>query len=317
MMSKLLEVLQRLRLAPQVTHLIRQSNKAKGVIAPRQMHQIQKDTVGALLGRMPIYLASVLGLISVGTLTHCNDDYFRYYPLPFAIDIGDGQSMLPTMIPGDIYWRDCFSNRFFWINWGHIMQIFSDDRKSTGPISLRRPWQRGDIVTIFNPHSKTIICKRIIGLEGDKIQVYGEYAQAYFELNAVDNGVPYDDRYLNPFCREEASKQKTQPTSVSQITITVPPNHVWLEGDNPLCSSDSRHFGPLPLSTLRGRVVMRLWPIRHELGSTDTSLGNHIQAQCTMSAKRPPPFMTIDQMLRNKLGCVRKMVDNNEETANG
>lgn len=44
--------------------------------------------------------------------------------------------------------------------------------------------------------------------------------------------------------------------------ITVPDGHVWLEGDNPGNSSDSRLYGALPLALLQGRVVARLWPLR-------------------------------------------------------
>ena len=35
---------------------------------------------------------------------------------------------------------------------------------------------------------------------------------------------------------------------------------LWVEGDNPAGSTDSRQFGAVPASALRGRVVMRLWP---------------------------------------------------------
>ncbi|OWZ23231.1 Serine protease [Phytophthora megakarya] len=35
--------------------------------------------------------------------------------------------------------------------------------------------------------------------------------------------------------------------------ITVPKGHVWVEGDNPTCSVDSRHFGAVPVALLIGR----------------------------------------------------------------
>lgn len=35
---------------------------------------------------------------------------------------------------------------------------------------------------------------------------------------------------------------------------------VWLEGDNPFGSTDSRTLGELPRSVLRGRVLLRIWP---------------------------------------------------------
>ncbi|KAF6776731.1 hypothetical protein AHF37_04079 [Paragonimus kellicotti] len=42
----------------------------------------------------------------------------------------------------------------------------------------------------------------------------------------------------------------------------VPINHVWLEGDNTVHSLDSRSYGPVPISHLEYRVLLRLWPLR-------------------------------------------------------
>jgi inner membrane protease subunit 1 len=33
-----------------------------------------------------------------------------------------------------------------------------------------------------------------------------------------------------------------------------------LLGDNPIASTDSRHFGPLPATAITGRVLYRYWP---------------------------------------------------------
>lgn len=44
------------------------------------------------------------------------------------------------------------------------------------------------------------------------------------------------------------------------VEITVPHGHVWLEGDNRAQSTDSRHYGPVPLALVRGRARFRFWP---------------------------------------------------------
>lgn len=44
------------------------------------------------------------------------------------------------------------------------------------------------------------------------------------------------------------------------VPLRVPPGHVWVEGDNPHNSVDSRFYGPLPTALIRGRVLCRVWP---------------------------------------------------------
>ena len=35
---------------------------------------------------------------------------------------------------------------------------------------------------------------------------------------------------------------------------------VWIEGDNPAGSTDSRQLGPVAAGAVRGRVLARVWP---------------------------------------------------------
>jgi len=52
------------------------------------------------------------------------------------------------------------------------------------------------------------------------------------------------------------------PESGETLSVTVPQGHVWLEGDNPELSSDSRKYGPFPKALIFGKIVFRLHP-RH------------------------------------------------------
>jgi len=47
---------------------------------------------------------------------------------------------------------------------------------------------------------------------------------------------------------------------IKRLTALQPRGRLWIEGDNPAGSTDSRQFGPVPASAVRGRVVLRLWP---------------------------------------------------------
>jgi nickel-type superoxide dismutase maturation protease len=40
------------------------------------------------------------------------------------------------------------------------------------------------------------------------------------------------------------------------------PTEYWINGDNPDCSTDSRTFGPILADAIRGRVLLRYWPLR-------------------------------------------------------
>jgi phage repressor protein C with HTH and peptisase S24 domain len=40
--------------------------------------------------------------------------------------------------------------------------------------------------------------------------------------------------------------------------IKIEDSAVWLEGDNPGSSTDSRHFGPLAIADLQARIIVRL-----------------------------------------------------------
>ncbi|KAJ3169506.1 hypothetical protein HDU88_000696 [Geranomyces variabilis] len=87
-------------------------------------------------------------------------------------------------------------------------------------LSIRwRPPQLGDVVVCVSPRNPARpICKRVLGLPGDTV-------------------------YVDPTVPEGAR------------AITIPPGHVWLQGDNYNNSTDSRRYGPVPIGLLRGRVL--------------------------------------------------------------
>ncbi|KAL7428915.1 hypothetical protein ACHAXH_001458, partial [Discostella pseudostelligera] len=178
------------------------------------------------------------------------------------------------------------------------------------------PWQKGDIVTLYNPYTKSLVTKRIIGVGGDYVSAYGEYAREFYRLRQLQQqhrindeddrareddyavGVPHDARFPAPFYQtifssqsspsqsrlleikydketqlqpqEQQQQQRDEPHWYKNTIIQVPPNHVWLEGDNPMHSTDSRHYGPIPESALRGRIIRRIWPLGEEYAVLDT-----------------------------------------------
>ncbi|RYG51458.1 hypothetical protein EON66_10730 [archaeon] len=47
---------------------------------------------------------------------------------------------------------------------------------------------------------------------------------------------------------------------VCTCRLQVPDGHIWIEGDNPQNSLDSRTYGPIPAAAVTGRVVATVWP---------------------------------------------------------
>jgi SOS-response transcriptional repressor LexA len=51
-----------------------------------------------------------------------------------------------------------------------------------------------------------------------------------------------------------------RPLAVKRLIRRDGAGGVWIEGDNPFGSTDSRELGTLPAASVRGRVVARIWP---------------------------------------------------------
>ncbi|XP_077178073.1 mitochondrial inner membrane protease subunit 1 isoform X2 [Paroedura picta] len=131
--------------------------------------------------------------IQYGCIAHCAFEYLG------GIVVCSGPSMEPTIQNSDIVISENLSCHFYSI-------------------------QKGDIVIAKNPSDpKSNICKRVIGLEGDKICTSGP---SNFKIHSY-----------------------------------VPKGHVWLEGDNLRNSTDSRCYGPVPYGLIKGRICFKLWPL--------------------------------------------------------
>lgn len=105
---------------------------------------------------------------------------------------------------------------------------------------FRRP-QRGEVI-VFVPltNTKPDLIKRVIGIEGDKVEL--RQGRVYINDHAVD------EPYIRP-----APAQSWGPAIVGK-------DQLFVMGDNRGNSSDSRVFGMLPMSHVIGRAWLRYWP---------------------------------------------------------
>jgi signal peptidase I len=134
-----------------------------------------------------------------------------------------------------------------------------------------RPPEVGHVV-VFQDFRGRYACKRTIGVENDDVDVNGEYSSTIYK-DRKDLGVPtIPVPNALPVWRNEAQ--------INDGRMKVPAGTLWVEGDNPLDSIDSRHYGPVPLSKFKGRIIYRLWPRRRN---------EEMNSSCVVSSSRPDP----------------------------
>lgn len=61
-------------------------------------------------------------------------------------------------------------------------------------------------------------------------------------------------------CKRVSGMEGDAVTDERGKKTLVPPGHVWLLGDNPPRSNDSRSYGAVPLDNVKGKVVWRVYP---------------------------------------------------------
>lgn len=92
---------------------------------------------------------------------------------------------------------------------------------------------------------KVSYIKRVIGIEGDHIQVTPE------------GKVYRNDGLLT----EEYIKDNITNINGKYVDVIVPKGCVFVMGDNRLESKDSRYFGCIPVEKVNGYVIARVWPL--------------------------------------------------------
>jgi len=104
---------------------------------------------------------------------------------------------------------------------------------------------RGDVVVFHPPNNGEIYyIKRIIGLPGETIEVK--------DGNVFINGEQIkEDAYLNI---------ETPGIYGQKILLE---NEFFVMGDNRNNSLDSREFGPIQLSSISGKVILIIWPLKN------------------------------------------------------
>lgn len=114
------------------------------------------------------------------------------------------------------------------------------------PAYLKEDPELGDVVIFRNPDNRAQFwVKRVVAGPGQTVEIRDGklYVDSVVE-SPVDYGV--------------AGMGEVENTSLME----VPPHHVFVLGDNRATSKDSRHFGPIPITSIYGQVTEVIWPSR-------------------------------------------------------
>ena len=200
------------------------------------------------------YVYILLVLMSTGgsidLAFNIKENYMEAFYIPVA-------SNYPTMIPGDRF----LANKLAY--------------KTNDP-------KRGDMIVFLNPENRRInYIERIVAVEGDTVEIKdGELCindeklqRKKLALSTLDNirikingdaleGDVFEESNGDTKYKIFLAQAPHNKTSGDFAKITVPKYNCFVLGDNRNNSRDSRHVGPIPLATIKGRADYLYFPAK-------------------------------------------------------
>ena len=152
-------------------------------------------------------------------------------------------SMLPQLEIGDRIVVSKLSYRLHEPRRGDIVVFDSPNPRPKDTSGLPARVLRGiaQAVGVAAPSTDEFV-KRVVGLPGETVEAHGG--------KVFVDGKELVEPYL---------PASGQVTDFAQVRI--PPDQLFVMGDNRDNSADSRVFGPIKQSTIVGRVIVRVWPV--------------------------------------------------------
>ena len=137
--------------------------------------------------------------------------------------------------------------------------IYGPDSTPVDKLLPLREIRRGDIIVFRYPLGPDVdYVKRVIGMPGDTVEIHDKKVSI--------NGTPIDEPYV---VHEDPQIFPAQPMLPEAYRIRdqmppfkVPAGQYFAMGDNRDRSSDSRYWGTVPRSMIKGRAFMVYWSFR-------------------------------------------------------
>lgn len=101
--------------------------------------------------------------------------------------------------------------------------------------------KRNDLVVVTPPEEPQLVVKRVVGMPGDRLAI----RDALLYVNGRRVHEPYVDH--------------ASIDALFHGPLVVPPERIFVMGDNRAESIDSRDYDGVPFDRVQGRVVLRWW----------------------------------------------------------
>jgi signal peptidase I len=167
----------------------------------------------------------------------------------------------PSMVPAVLVGDHILVNRFVYAP--HF------DTPLHRLLPYRDP-QIGDVVTFAQPdRPRRDLIKRVTALEGDTIAITSK--------TLIRDGTPVEEpwaQFTDPqIWPDDPATAPSKRVRDNLAPLDIPVDHLFCLGDNRDESQDSRVFGPVPRSTIRGRALIIYWSFDSDNRSSARGLG--------------------------------------------
>ena len=192
-----------------------EAERCFGDVRHMELHSREVNGInGAQPGLSRIQPETRTGYILLCTLLWSTIAFLLVHRFVLSTVVVEGESMRPTLKPGDCRLVNCW-------------------------LPLFRGYHRGDIVVIRDRERAELMVKRVVGLPSDCVQVRG--GEVYI------NGRPLQEAYL-------PSSTFTSPSKWGNHTYAIARDCYFVLGDNRSASEDSRSYGAVHRADLLGLI---------------------------------------------------------------